>query len=158
MASGQTPTASTLPRTRSSRLQLRPWTPFEDPVRGGNWGTLDFRSIRVEYYMVITPFVQFLQECGDTICNGQTECYCEACHRGREGNDRFQAGPGTVSSTTFLTAASSRAKCRCVNPPDQGDFRSELTTKFGVFHAGTADVAYPETVDAGIDQRRQERR
>ena len=49
-------------------------------------------------------------------------------------------------------------QCSCVYPADQGDFGSELKTKFGIFHAGTADVAYPEAVDAGVDERWQKRR
>ena len=38
----------TLPRVRSSLLRLHPWTPFADPVVGGIWGILDFRSIGVK--------------------------------------------------------------------------------------------------------------
>jgi len=35
-------------RVRSTNRQLRPWPPFEDPVRGGGWNIFDFRSVRLE--------------------------------------------------------------------------------------------------------------
>jgi len=34
--------------TRSKILQLRAWTPFEDPVRGGIWDILGFYNNRVK--------------------------------------------------------------------------------------------------------------
>jgi hypothetical protein len=49
MAYGLTPSASSLPRDRGSRLQLRPRTPWISPInRDLTRGILDFRSFRVE--------------------------------------------------------------------------------------------------------------
>jgi hypothetical protein len=36
-----------------------------------------------------------------------------------------------------------KGQCGRVNPANQGDFRPESTTKSGIRHTGTADVAYP---------------
>ena len=63
-----------------------------------------------------------------------------------QGEHRFFHGPACSSLIS--------SQCARVDPADQGQIRPEGTAKRGVSHAGTFDVAYPEAVDASLDQRR----